>query len=913
MPILRPHGQKAATKTHGSARIDRLHEYRDEGGRLLGYIVRTPAAPERGLKKACMPVVLARGVQLADGTVADGWTFSAMPTPRVPFGVHQLAKAREAAVVAGGRPLCLLVEGEKCQEDATAALPTEGVVVVSWVGGADKWDSTDWTHLMGWDVVAWPDNDEQGRAAMRGILTALAAAGTGGALRWIEPPQSKRPGWDVADAISEGWDQARIQGAIDTATVVQTVPASPAQSSSTVLQPANDPAEPVETETAAELLARIHEEFPIPALPGDGKLSYVFHDGVPWLVQDVFRTVRGQPEATRKFICTPFVPVARVTDAEGADSGKRFKVWGPNGGQSVTLWGKELAPRGLSDAIEAFVRRAGDFDYDSTEDVGRILHSVRARHRIRVYKTPGWQHVERATGHDGPPIAVFLTRSGEVICPEGEDAPVMGIEVELDTNSAIPPRWAQAGSMDDWRQAMEEIATADCMGNAEGRLPHVILGILMGFSGPLAQSLGEKTWGVVVSGDPGRGKTTGLIYAAAIWGSVHERAPNSALRTMGATLAGAEDLAAVSTGTVLCLDEAGQSRDVTKLPQLLYKLSSNQGDVRHGQASHPTTWSTLVLVSAEQPLRASVEGSGGTYASGLDRRFLDLNLAGIEKLPPEVAERITARAHSVYGLAGPAFMRFLMQHRHMLDTQLLRRSIREFAASMAPPGAPPVLQVAARQLALLKITGDYAKAAGLLPATLDTERAVAWAWACVASGTGAMSDAERGILALRSSIAVRLGGTVIDIHQTDQQRRPPVVDGWFDQGRFYIPTDVALRWAGHSLSNKGLFEALDRNGLIAERGKDGRGALRSLPNGQTLNRGTAKVSPETAAKGAGITSEDVTGASLAAEAVQMVLRATGVYALDRVALKRWVPVSERNPVEPDNTVSVDEDGVVLVG
>ena len=86
-----------------------------------------------------------------------------------------------------------------------------------------------------------------------------------------------------------------------------------------------------------------------------------------------------------------------------------------------------------------------------------------------------------------------------------------------------------------------------------------------------------------------------------------------------------------------------------------------------------------------------------------------------------------------------------------------------------------------------------------------------------------------------------------------------------------------------------------------------------MPNGQTLNRGTAKVSPETAAKGAGITSEDVTGASLAAEAVQMVLRASGVYALDRVALKRWVPVSERNPVEPDNTVSVDEDGVVLVG
>ena len=87
--------------------------------------------------------------------------------------------------------------------------------------------------------------------------------------------------------------------------------------------------------------------------------------------------------------------------------------------------------------------------------------------------------------------------------------------------------------------------------------------------------------------------------------------------------------------------------------------------------------------------------------------------------------------------------------------------------------------------------------------------------------------------------------------------------------------------------------------------------MRSLPNGQTLNRGTAKVGPETAAKGtSGITSDDVAGASLSAEAVKMVLKASGVYALNRTALSNWAPVSERNLVETDNTVSMDEDGVL---
>ena len=135
-------------------------------------------------------------------------------------------------------------------------------------------------------------------------------------------------------------------------------------------------------------------------------------------------------------------------------------------------------------------------------------------------------------------------------------------------------------------------------------------------------------------------------------------------------------------------------------------------------------------------------------------------------------------------------------------------------------------------------------------------------------------------------------------------RRPPIVDGWYDDARYYIPTDVALRWAGNGLSNKALFEALDRAGLIAARGKGGRGSVRSLPNGKSLNRGTAEVPPETADRGGvGITAEDVGGNTLAADAVRMVLRASGVYALARAPLTRGcplasVPLSSQTAVSP---------------
>ena len=108
-------------------------------------------------------------------------------------------------------------------------------------------------------------------------------------------------------------------------------------------QPAHQP-EPNRVVAEDDRLARIQQEFPIPALPGDGTWSYAFHDGAPWLVHDTHRTVRGQVKSSREFVCTPVVPIARVTDADGLDNGKRFLVWTEDGGRAVTLWGGTRSP-----------------------------------------------------------------------------------------------------------------------------------------------------------------------------------------------------------------------------------------------------------------------------------------------------------------------------------------------------------------------------------------------------------------------------------------------------------------------------------------------------------------------------------------------------------------------------------------
>lgn len=195
--------------------VERVHEYRGWKGEVLGYVVRTPADPAKGRKKATPQVAWARNIRLYDGSLQEGWCFGSFPAPRAIFGAPEVTAAREE-----GRPLrYLVVEGEKCQEEAQAILnAVDDRIVVSWIGGAQAWDKSDWTIIAEGDVALWPDNDHEGVAAMEGLGAHLAALGCKD-LSWIRPATGREPGWDISDALNvEGWSAERLRAYIaDTA------------------------------------------------------------------------------------------------------------------------------------------------------------------------------------------------------------------------------------------------------------------------------------------------------------------------------------------------------------------------------------------------------------------------------------------------------------------------------------------------------------------------------------------------------------------------------------------------------------------------------------------------------------------------------------------------------------------------
>ncbi|WP_247355780.1 virulence-associated E family protein [Bradyrhizobium sp. 160] len=106
------------------------------------------------------------------------------------YGLQTLGDARQVIVV----------EGEKCR-DALAG--ETGRTVVSWAGGTQGVQHTDWTPLAGRNVVIWPGAD-QSADQIASVLTGLKCT-----VRFLAATnETSLP--SVADAIRSGWDKARL-------------------------------------------------------------------------------------------------------------------------------------------------------------------------------------------------------------------------------------------------------------------------------------------------------------------------------------------------------------------------------------------------------------------------------------------------------------------------------------------------------------------------------------------------------------------------------------------------------------------------------------------------------------------------------------------------------------------------------
>jgi predicted P-loop ATPase len=161
-----------------------VYSYRDATGVELFRIARYEPAGER---KTFKPWTWRN----------NRWSAKAYPAPRPLYGLELL----------GDRPV-LLVEGEKAC-DAARQLLGRAYACMTWAGGAAAVGTVDWSPLYGKVIDIWPDADKPGNEAAAKIVEHLLPHVGGGRIR-ILLQDGQPDGWDLADALADGWDTKRL-------------------------------------------------------------------------------------------------------------------------------------------------------------------------------------------------------------------------------------------------------------------------------------------------------------------------------------------------------------------------------------------------------------------------------------------------------------------------------------------------------------------------------------------------------------------------------------------------------------------------------------------------------------------------------------------------------------------------------
>jgi len=677
--------------------------------------------------------------------VDGGWTISLPPDPRPLYRLPELLASSGTVIV---------VEGEKVA-DAAVAL---GLNATTSQGGADASSKSDWSPLAGRDVVVFPDNDPPNKktGVRPGIRYAKAVAKTLAALtppanvkiveipglplngdlfdyvaqqrilrvgdqqirEYIEqlissasPPKTfaeelsvglkRDPGhaWERIDQITEVFaskDRAewtRVARVLRKEGLLKDIELEARKRTGKVkpLRAIDGGGEPRAQDAVLSVLpdAPVPEEAKVP----DGWVLLADSDsGKPALQRLVAKKIDGQDAVIPIPVAhNPIVISAWL--ANRSTGGKMLEVSWRAGGK----WHSRVAPREKLMAAQQIVATLATHGFpvssNNAQDLVAYLcdyERCNVRHAIPVRNFAdhlGWQ-----------PDGGFIVGYERIGCAETVFQGADG------GDQAVAERFHARGTFDGWRAAVSVVR----------QWPKVELALYASLSAPLLEMLRAPSFVIDWAGGSSTGKTTTLCVGASCWGVPDERDPLSLVVSWATTDVGIERYAALLGSLPLFLDESKRAKVVggkSMAPEIIYALANGQGKARGSKTGLQSVrhWRTVVLTNGEQSLiRMSRDG-------GLAGRVLTLWGSPFGGFNPAVAG-LTRSLSEHYGHAGPAFVRWLVDHRDKLPQWQARLSELEAIYTVrldhAGSGAPTRL---ATYLATLELCAELAHPALSFP------------------------------------------------------------------------------------------------------------------------------------------------------------------------------------------------------
>lgn len=121
------------------------HIFRNGQGQVLGGVARFVRLNG---KKMDLPYTFCHNIE----TNTDGWEYKCWNNLRPLYGLDHLAQYPDMPV--------LIVEGEKCKAAVDNA-NLGGIVAITWHGGCNNWDKSDWSPICNRRVIMWADADSK--------------------------------------------------------------------------------------------------------------------------------------------------------------------------------------------------------------------------------------------------------------------------------------------------------------------------------------------------------------------------------------------------------------------------------------------------------------------------------------------------------------------------------------------------------------------------------------------------------------------------------------------------------------------------------------------------------------------------------------------------------------------------------
>jgi putative DNA primase/helicase len=407
----------------------------------------------------------------------------------------------------------------------------------------------------------------------------------------------------------------------------------------------------------------------------------------------------GEGEKTGKKISAAFEVLAKVRDP----AGKGWALWLRWRDAGGKVHERTLPMASLHQdhrSLEAgFAERGLPVAVGEGKLLAKYLNEVPVDTLATTVGQTGWHEIDGRR--------VFVHPRGTFGLPQNERVLLL---------SADSTPYDQNGTLSGWQNSLGALTSGH-------RLPMFFISAAL--AGPLLDLIGLEGGGFHLHGVSSTGKSTIAAAAASVWG---RGGIPGFMRSWRTTANGLEGVAALHSDTCLIFDELGMI-DCKDACSVAYQLASGSGKTRMNEfdgVRSTLTWRVLFLSTGEVTLADKLAEARKRQSAGQAVRMVDLRAdagrgfgvfdnRGPLNNPKSLSDAIKEAARSHFGMAGPEFVRRIIEKGVEEIARYVKAVMATFRESLVPTGADPQVLRVADRFGLVAAAGEVAIELGILP------------------------------------------------------------------------------------------------------------------------------------------------------------------------------------------------------